>query len=555
MLSENKNKIESQTPRLWNKATDLLFQPNSNIIEVGDRRHARLTSIIALIFGFLNLVGAVSIFFVNGLTRNVFVLIGLAIVSSTGYGFSRTRHYKIGSYLITWALVAVAFGAGDASRLSASLSTNLILAFILASITFPLRYMTFFVIINNIAIGLLPIFYPGYTEVGTTLGVFIPFSVLTLVAIHHRTNVERDRISETQQLNRELTTLTSELEQRVNDRTSKLEERAGHLQAITEIARATASLQDLEQLLSDSTRLISESFDFYHVGIFLLDEANENAILRAANSEGGQRMLGRQHSLPVDLNSIVGSTVKTQNPRIALDTGIDAAHFDNPDLPETRSEMAVPLKIGPRLIGVLDVQSKQKEAFSEDDIAILGTLGDQLAVALENTRLLDEARQALATSEETYQRYFNQVWSQFSKHREREGYLYHAGKVHPLDKQSNNNGGKNINSILRIPLRVRGQEIGSLEVEQKSNKQSWSAEEMSLLEATAERAALALESARLLENAQRRASREQAIGEIANSLNRASLVETILQATVEELGSRLTDTKGVTIEMINSIDK
>ena len=155
MLSEDRTQVTA-SPTLWQKATRAMFEPHAAITEVGARRQARLVSIIILVFGFLNLVGAASIYFANGLTRNVFVLLGLAVVSSIGYTLSRTRFYRLGSYMITWSLVLTAFGVGDATRLSASLYSNLILSFVIASITFPFRYMTIFVIVNNLAIGLMP---------------------------------------------------------------------------------------------------------------------------------------------------------------------------------------------------------------------------------------------------------------------------------------------------------------------------------------------------------------------------------------------------------------
>lgn len=532
----NKEQARPAIPTLWQNLKKFLFEPHPTLTEVGARREARFIAIINLLFAFLGLVGAISIFGMDGLTKNVFVLIGLAFISTVAYIISRTPFHKIGSYLIVWALVFVAFGVGDASRLINSLYTNLILAFLIASITFPFRYMIFFVILTNITIGLMPFFYPEFKEVGVALGLFIPFSLLTLAVMHHRDNVENDRLKEFKQYNEELSTLKVELEQRVDERTSKLEQRSRQMQAVTEVARTAASFQDLDRLLTSSTRLISESFGFYHVGIFLLDEEGQYVTLRATNSEGGKRMLDRMHTLPVDLNSVVGYTAKTQAPRIALDTGTDSVYFNNPDLPETRSEMAVPLKVGMHLIGVLDVQSTQIEAFSDDDIAIIGTLGDQLAVAMDNTRLLTETRRALVSAEQTYQRYFSQSWSQFSHRLKQSGYRYYEGKVLPLSEIPEREANGNNNSKLSIPLMVRGQNIGILDIQTTNEKRSWDPDEVALLEAAAERAALALESARLLEDAQRRASKEQVIGEVSSKISSAINLDNILQTALREMG-------------------
>jgi GAF domain-containing protein len=124
--------------------------------------------------------------------------------------------------------------------------------------------------------------------------------------------------------------------------------------------------------------------------VFLLDQRRENAVLRAASSEGGKRMLQRGHSLPVGKVGIVGYVTGTGKPRIALDVGADQVHFANPDLPNTRSELALPLWAGDQIIGALDVQSEQPQAFDEEDVLVLQTMADQLAVAIENARLISD---------------------------------------------------------------------------------------------------------------------------------------------------------------------
>jgi GAF domain-containing protein len=540
------------TLSVWQRMMRFLFDPHPSITESDNRRQARLMSIIAMLLALTNLIRAlVSLVIVKSYGIGL-ILIGFTMVSVLGYALLRTRLYKIGGYTILWALVVAAFIGSYSSNLSISLYSNLIPAIVIASIMFPFRYMILFVILNNlliIAVGVLPFIYPEYTSFGTDLYIFISFSVLTLAAMRYRDNMERDRLGKVKHVNQELTALSSQLEQRVEDSTKKLRERSRQMQAVTEVARTAASFQDIERLLNSSTRLISESFGFYHVGVFLLDEEGQYAVLRAANSEGGQRMLSRKHMLPLDLNSIVGYAAKTQLPRIALDTGADSVYFNNADLPETRSEMAVPLKAGMRLIGVLDVQSIQKDAFSDEDIAILGTLGDQLAVAIDNTRLLTETRRALVTAEQTYQRYFSQAWFQFSRRLEQIGYQYHNGKAIPLvEKTDRNQADDGSGSKLSIPLMVRGQDIGILVIQPTNEKRSWTPGEVALLEAAAERAALALESARLLEDAQRRAAREHTISEMASKISSMTNIDSILRSTVEELGHQIGGTE-VTFEL------
>ncbi len=186
------------------------------------------------------------------------------------------------------------------------------------------------------------------------------------------------------------------LEARVAERTRALERRASQLQVAAEVAKDAAVIRDVDQLLDEAVRLISSQFGYYHAGAFLIDPSGEYAVLHAASSEGGKRMLERRHKLAVGKVGIVGYATGTGKARIALDVGEDAIHFANPDLPLTRSEVAVPLAVGDSVIGALDVQSVEPDAFDDQDVAILQTMADQLAIAIENVRLLDrETRVAL----------------------------------------------------------------------------------------------------------------------------------------------------------------
>jgi len=360
--------------------------------------------------------------------------------------------------------------------------------------------------------------------------------------------------------NRELRNLQTTLEQRVSERTIQLEKRAGQLEAISNVARSIASLQKTEELLLAITQLVSERFGYYHVGIFLLDENREYAILRATNSEGGQRMLNRQHKLRLDSNSIVGYVTSRQEPRIALDVGVDTVFFNNPDLPDTRSEMALPLRVGVNVIGALDVQSTKSYAFTDEDVAILSTLADQAAIAIENARLFSESREALLESQGTFDKYVKQQWSSFARQVKQVGFVYDGKRVTSMDGgrqpaqrrnvvQTGRLSLEKVSSTIAVPIKLRGQTIGMLDVRSKSGQREWTQDEITLLEAAAERAALALENARLVDGAQRRAARERAIGEISAKIGTFSDMSAILQTAVEELGRRIGGATEVTIEL------
>jgi signal transduction histidine kinase/CheY-like chemotaxis protein/HAMP domain-containing protein len=213
----------------------------------------------------------------------------------------------------------------------------------------------------------------------------------------------------------QLRDLVETLEIRVRERTQQLavqneslQLRSRQLQTVAEVARSIVSTREVDTLLNQVTRLVSDRFGFYHAGIFLLDENNEYAVLRAANSEGGRRMLDRRHRLRVGQVGIVGYVTGTGEPRIATDVGEDAVFFNNPDLPATRSEMALPLKLGGVIIGALDVQSTESNAFTEADVTLFTTLADQISVAIENANAYEISQQTLEEMKE-----LDRVKSQF----------------------------------------------------------------------------------------------------------------------------------------------
>ena len=386
---------------------------------------------------------------------------------------------------------------------------------------------------------------------GTVLFIFgAIFLYLIISSLQNAVKKAQANANELRTSNKQLTELRDVLELRVLERTSALEKRATQLQTVSSVARTIAALKDLDSLLPEITKLVSEQFGFYHAGIFLIDEANEYAILQAANSEGGMRMLNRQHKLRLDETSIVGYVTSRGEPRIALDVGMDAVFFNNPDLPETRSEMALPLQAGGRTIGALDVQSTETNAFSQEDINVLTTLADQVAIAIENARLFGESRSALSESQSTIEKYVKQAWGSFAQQAKRTGFLFDGKQVAPLEngarreqiKAAIKTGRLSLeksSSTLAIPIKLRGQTIGVLDVRSKNGQRQWSQDEITMLEAAAERAALALENARLVDNAQRRAARERVIGEISAKIGAASNFDAILQTAVEELGRKI----------------
>lgn len=346
--------------------------------------------------------------------------------------------------------------------------------------------------------------------------------------------------------------LIANLEELVVERTRLIERRFSQVQAAAEVGKAVAAQRDLEELLNLTTQLISSRFGFYHVGIFLLDPRSEYAILMAANSSGGKKMLDRKHKLRVGAEGIVGTVASSGEARIALDVGEDAVYFDNPDLPNTRSEMALPLIAGGEVQGILDVQSLEANAFSAEDIPTLQILADQLAIAMQNARMLRDTQEALFTARKTTGEISQQGWQAMLEDVGATGYigLAHGEVVHATENidantsQALKTGNYLVSEdqhTIRIPVITRGHTIGMLRLTKSPFTEPWTPEEISDVESLSNQISSTLDSARLYNEAQQRAAREQTIGEITTSITAATEIDDIIRETVTQLGKALQD--------------
>jgi GAF domain-containing protein len=359
--------------------------------------------------------------------------------------------------------------------------------------------------------------------------------------------------------NESLRVLNQTLEERVESRTVELDlanrystKRARQFEAIAQVVSAISSIQDLDTLLPRITEVVSEQFNNYHTGIFLLDNSREFAVLRASNSDGGKKMLARAHKLQVGQTGIVGYVTATGQPRIALDVGVDAVYFDNPDLPNTRSEISLPLRFSGQVIGALDVQSIESNAFDMDDVEVLTTLADQISVAINNTLILEEARKAQAESQRRIGETILESWRVLQPQSFGLGYQLIDSSLQEVEKPLDKNRYEeaitqqksilskpdNETSILVIPIRLRGQVIGVMSLNSRNNY-LLTQDDVDIAEAVSERLSLAIETATLLQATQHRADIERITTEISSKMNSSTRFETILQTTAQELSRAL----------------
>ncbi len=334
------------------------------------------------------------------------------------------------------------------------------------------------------------------------------------------------------------------LERNVAQRTSDLERRSRQVQAAAEVGRdITLSMQSLGSqetgpqvtrlLLAHAANLISQRFNFYQAGIFLVDQHGEFAVLAAASGPAAAQMLANQHRLKIGQTSLVGFVSETGRARIALDVGKDAVHFRNPLLPETRSEVALPLRTGQQVIGVLDVQSNEPSAFDEQDIAVLQIIADQLAAAIERGRLLAELQVRLDELERFSVGYEHQAWEQWASSKSLIGYEFDSLDLKPVYKNDLTSA-ESSDPTYSFPIQLRGETIGNLKIWSDAG-QVIRTEEQYILEQVSERLGQILEAARLFGEAQERSARQQALSDLTARMVRALDAPGVLQAAGETL--------------------
>lgn len=335
----------------------------------------------------------------------------------------------------------------------------------------------------------------------------------------------------------------TELEQRVQERTAELEHatrvianRAEYLRNVAEVSRAAASFQELDSLLPAITSQISQSLGYDGVSIYLLDEQQEHAILAASNFEAALSLLPQGYRIDVSDDSLLGFVTRGGQPRIASDSGLESVAFSSPAFPGVLSEIALPLRSSERVIGALDIQSTQRNAFNPEDISVLSILADQVAIAIQNANSSDQAKRALRDAELATRQLTGQAWKNYPALVQAKGYRYDGLGSQPLKQTS----GLRIDAdAVQIPIQLRGQVIGRLKLNKVDPQHQWTEDELAVARATAERVALALESARLLDEAQGRAARERTIGEISAKIGASVRTENILKTAAKELNQIL----------------
>jgi len=325
--------------------------------------------------------------------------------------------------------------------------------------------------------------------------------------------------------------------------------RATQLETAAEVSRVASSILDVDELLTTSVNLIRDRFDWSYVGLFLVDEMGKFAILHAGSGE-----FAAGHKLVVGGESTVGWCVANAQARVARKGG----RLDSSLLPDACSEVALPLVAVGETIGALMVQSAEEEAFSEEDVAILQSMADQIANAVSKARMFEQTQRALAEAEAAHRRYLQQEWKSFFASplavRARGFRDGPEGTVPVSDvwarqqetgaRAAPGDGEGQDLSRLVVPIKLRGETIGVINLEREDG-QGWTEGDQMFAESLAEQLGLAIENTRLSEQAQYRARREHFIRQITDQIRGQTDLDAILQTTVVELGKALGTSRAV----------
>ncbi|NDJ62145.1 MAG: GAF domain-containing protein, partial [Chloroflexi bacterium] len=337
----------------------------------------------------------------------------------------------------------------------------------------------------------------------------------------------------------------------IDDLEARIAARSRDFDTTQEISRLTANQRDLQALMDRVVNLIIERFpNIYHAQVFLLNEAGTYALLRSSTGEAGRALLERGHRLAVGSLSVVGQATEQRRLIVARDTASSQVHRSNEFLPDTRSEMAIPLQVGTDLIGVLDVQSRRSEGFPQDQTEVIETIAAQLAVGVDHARLYEQSLQRVAIIEQRNRQATLNAWNEYlTDRRQPGGVSREAGLVTGTDLTSLREQARAQAKLvvgattergtvpIALPVRIRGQVIGAVEWELPAA--SFSAEQLGLAEELAERLAFSLDNARLFQESQRATERERVVNTIARKLTSQNSIEAVLQTAAREVGQAL----------------
>lgn len=354
----------------------------------------------------------------------------------------------------------------------------------------------------------------------------IMFAVIIILGFQR---LEGETIEAQKQIDSTLNALTNER----NNLDNRVKSRTRQLKKVNEIGQAVTSILDPDELLARAAFMIGDELESYYTAIYLLDTSGQWAELKEATGDAGKVLRENKHRVDVKGKTAIAAAIQKRQVRLALDTGTEPVRFDNPLLPYTRSQLVAPLIVGDKVLGALELHSTKESAFTPDDVDTYQNMANQVAIALENSRLFGEGQQNLLEMRATQRQYLLGAWSNLTEEKSLE---YELGDDEDADKG------------IQVALALRDQIIGQISM---ASTDEWTPEQRNLIETIAAQAALALENARLVEESQTIAAQERITNEIIAKVWSSSNTDNILQTAARELGRAL-EAAEVDIELSTS---
>lgn len=479
------------------RAWDWLVKPSSAVKEVGARRRAQLLASLTLVLAVTTLAGTIAS--LGGTGGGGPILMGTALGMLSAYVLSRTAYHTWGAALVSLLLIIGAFVnvvITDSPNPVQSLYSFIPVMLVLSAALLPLWGTAFLAALTLGGILALPALTTRieFQDVFATWGVLLTLSLLQLVTGNQRNVIERERLSELAATNRELETLRRDLEQRVAARTRDLT-------VASEVSQRVAQVRNLDVLLAEAVELIRARFDLYYAQIYLTEPNGRALLMRAGTGQVGRELQRRGLRLSFGAGSLNGTAAAERRPVIVGNTAAAINFRSNPLLPDTRSEMCVPLISGDRVVGVLDLQSSRPGTFSDDNLPVFETLAGQLVVTIQNAELFTEAEQARTQIEQQTRRTARSNWREFLNAVERQeqfGFTYAESTLSALTTTPLPHPDR---PVLATPLLVAGETVGELHLEGEADS-AWAADEQELVNAVSRQVAQQLENLRLLAQAE-----------------------------------------------------
>jgi GAF domain-containing protein len=436
-------------------------------------------------------------------------IIALAIV----YMFSNIIYFQSGwtgiaiILLLVFSFLSTTLLFQGSSRVGLLLSLTTLLVWAVLRFTNIISGVGLAFTINSLALDLLIVLLAG-----TCFNIIIS----TLKNRYLEINRANTLLKDSQKL----------LQEQMESQTTTLQRRVSQLKTAAEITKTISAINDPQALIRQVADSVKEQFNLYYVGVFLVDQMKEFAVLQYGTGEAGRKMMANRHHLAVGGYSMIGWTTQTRKARIALDIGAEAVHFDNPLLPETRSELALPIATNANLFGAMTIQSDKSGYFDENDIMVLQSIADNLAIALENNSSFERTQKALDEIRVLNKAFVQQAWG--------EAVAIHGNLAAEYQNPELQKTDADIKKV-KIPLYLRDEVIGEIDLELVGDEIGQ--EEKEFLQSISDQTSSALENARLIDETQRAASKEQKLNSLSAQFSRALTIEDILKTAVTEFGN------------------